>query len=368
MDPTDEKLPFPDVDYRPPEPANPLPIGLIGCGSVTDLHLSAYRRAGYDVVALCDVDEARARDRRDEYYPDADVYVDHAELLARDDVAVADVATHPGPRPAIVRDAIRAGTHVLSQKPFVADLETGERLVELADEAGVALAVNQNGRWAPYFAYLRELVDAGAMGDLVSGHVSVHWNHDGGYEGRHHLFYRFAIHFVDQLARLFPQPVERVHAKTTRAANQRSEIPLLGRIDMDLPGAQASVTLDGSVRAGVSFRTYVAGSEASVEVTGPNEPWDGGSGELERLPWQHESLSVYVPGGRLTPEIDGSWNTDGFRGAMGELQVAVEEGREPDHSGRDNLETMALCFAACASAVDGEPKRPGEVQRLPGGE
>jgi predicted dehydrogenase len=44
---------------------------------------------------------------------------------------------------------LRAKKHVLSQKPFVLDLDTGARLADLADEMGVKFAVNQNGRWAP---------------------------------------------------------------------------------------------------------------------------------------------------------------------------------------------------------------------------
>ena len=51
---------------------------------------------------------------------------------------------------------------------------------------------------------------------------------------------------------------------------------------------------------------------------------------------------------------------------MGELLCAIEEGREPQNSARDNLHSLEVCFAACASSLDGAPKIPGEVRRLPG--
>ena len=93
---------------------------------------------------------------------------DFESLLRRDDIEVFDITPHPAERVPLVEAALKAGKHVLSQKPFVVDLDTGERLVELADKNGVKLAVNQNGRWAPHFAYMREAVRAGLVGDLVS--------------------------------------------------------------------------------------------------------------------------------------------------------------------------------------------------------
>jgi hypothetical protein len=52
---------------------------------------------------------------------------------------------------------------------------------------------------------------------------------------------------------------------------------------------------------------------------------------------------------------------------MGELLCAIEEGREPMNGARDNLNSLALCFAAIAAATDVQPKVPGEVRRLPKG-
>jgi predicted dehydrogenase len=55
---------------------------------------------------------------------------------------------------------------------------------------------------------------------------------------------------------------------------------------------------------------------------------------------------------------------DGMGGTMGELLCAIEEGREPGHSARNNLKSLELCFAALASADSGQPVRVGDVRRL----
>jgi hypothetical protein len=49
---------------------------------------------------------------------------------------------------------------------------------------------------------------------------------------------------------------------------------------------------------------------------------------------------------------------------MGELLCAIEEQREPTHSARNNLDSLALCFAALASADRGGPVRPGSVTAI----
>ena len=113
---------------------------------------------------MCDIAIDRARERRDEFYPDAVATDNIDDVLSRDDIEVVDITTHPPERPPIVEAALRARKHVLSQKPFVLDLDVGQRLVDLADEMGVKLAVNQNARWAPHFSYIREAVRAGLLG------------------------------------------------------------------------------------------------------------------------------------------------------------------------------------------------------------
>jgi len=93
------KIAAPRLPYLPRDPKSYRPnIGLIACGGITASHLRAYKKAGYKVVALCDLIEQRAQDRRKEFYPKADVYTDYRDVLAREDIEVVDIATHPKDR------------------------------------------------------------------------------------------------------------------------------------------------------------------------------------------------------------------------------------------------------------------------------
>ena len=137
----------PEVDYRPSTPRSYRPkIAMIGTGGISEFHLKAYRKCGYEVVAFASRTRSKAEAKRNEFFPEAEVYDDYHAILEREDIEVLDITPHPADRLPIVKEALKAGKHVLSQKPFVLDLSEGEELVRIAEENGVKLAVNQNGR------------------------------------------------------------------------------------------------------------------------------------------------------------------------------------------------------------------------------
>lgn len=354
-----EELPqiaAPELEYLPRDPQTYRPaIGLIGCGGISAQHLSAYRHAGYNVVALCSRTESKARDRQQRYYPAAAVYTDYRELLKRDDIEVVDITTHPVERVPIIEAALHAGKHVLSQKPFVVDLDVGERLVELADRQGVRLAVNQNGRWAPHFAYLKRAVEAGVLGELASACLTVHWDHswiiETAFNDLHDLvLYDFAIHWFDIVTYFFGErEARRVYAATARAPEQRAKPPMLAHAAIEYDDAQASLVFNATVVHGQEDRTLLAGTQGTAVSSGPS--------------LSEQGVTLYTAAGYSVPQLRGTWFREGFHGTMAELLCAIEAGREPVNSARGNLRSLALAFAAIASSHDGAPKVPGSVRQ-----
>jgi predicted dehydrogenase len=356
--PQSSEIAAPDIDYLPHDPVHYKPgIGLIGCGNIAAHHLAAYQRAGYRVVALCDVRVDKAEERRDRFFPDAKVYADYVEVLRRDDIEVVDVTPLPAERAAILEDAIQAGKHVLSQKPFALGLDFGRHLVDQADTRGVKLAVNQNGRWAPHFSYLRQLVRQGVIGNLTSAALTVHWDHtwvagSPADVANDLVLYDFAIHWFDILTCFFgTRRAQRVFASTAYADGQAAHSPLLAQVVVEYEGAQAAMVFDASVIYGQEDRTFLAGTLGSAFSIGPS--------------LSEQSVTVHTKAGHYSPELVGTWFRDGFHGSMGELLCAIEEQREPLNSARDNLHSLALTFAAIASAHEGVPTKPGQVQSLP---
>jgi len=346
----------PDLPYRPRDLGAHLPgIGLIGAGGITVSHLDAYKKAGYRVLAISNPTLAKAAARRDAFFPDARISTDPEAVIACPGVEVVDIATHPAQRVVLIEAAIDAGKHVLSQKPFVIDLDVGERLCDRAAKQGVRLAINQNGRWAPHLAYMREAVIAGLIGEVIGVHVAIHWDHTWirgtPFEQIDDLiFYDFAIHWFDFIASLIGRRATSVFATRGFARGQTVRPPMLAQALVSFEGGQASLVFDAHTRYGPLDATFVAGTKGSLSSIGPN--------------LQEQTVTLYTQAGAARPALTGSWFNDGFHGAMAELLSAIEENREPSNNGRDNLLSLALAFAAIDSSRRGMARPVGRVRRL----
>jgi len=348
----------PALPYRPRDPKRYRPgVAVIGCGGITKWHLRAYKEAGYKVVALCDMVLARAQERRDEFYPDAIATDSVDQVLTNNDVAIVDITTHPPERPPIVEAALRARKHVLSQKPFVLDLDVGARLADVADEMGVKLAVNQNARWAPHFSYIREAVYAGLIGTIDSVHCYLHWDHSWvkgtPFESvRHLILYDFGIHWFDFVSTIMrgARP-RRIYASMARSATQTIQPALLAQTIIEYEATQVTLIFDGATRFDHMDRTFLVGSQGAIRSVGPST--------------EHQRVEMTTSAGIARPRLKGAWFPDGFHGAMAELMTAIAENREPTHNARNNLASLELCYAAVASAERGEAVEPGSVRQLP---
>lgn len=352
------KVTAPELSYLPQLPRHYRPkLGLVGAGGVSEYHLRAYQKLGLEVSAICDLDLERARNRRDQFFPDAIICDDFQELRRRDDIEVIDVAVHPEHRIALIEAALAAGKHVLTQKPFALDLDVAERLAGLADKHEVKLAVNQNGRWAPHFAYALAAVRDGLLGEIGSVDFNLTFDHGWTigtpFENLHHLIlYDFGVHWFDLASCLFGrrQPAA-VYASVRRASYQKARPPFLASAIVDGEGAQIRMAFNASVTFGQADRTVIAGSLGTLESVGPS--------------LSEQRVVLTTAAGVASPDLSGTWFENGFQGTMCELLCAIEEKREPSNSARNNLPTLALCFAALSSANCGQPVRPGTIRKLP---
>jgi predicted dehydrogenase len=337
----------PDLPYRPPMPRDRgQAIALVGAGGISGAHLEAYARYGLNVVAICSRDLESARARRDAHFPSARVTDDFDSLLRDPNVQVLDIATHADVRFDLMRRALKADKHVLSQKPFVDDLDDGRELVELAARRDLKLAVNQNGRWAPHLAYIREAVRAGLVGEVTGVHVEIRWDHGWiagtPFEAMDDLIlWDFGIHWFDFLASVIGDRARATYATAARAAGQTARPPLLAQALVAFDGGQASLVFDGATKYGARDSTAVIGAKGVAFSQGPD--------------LGHQAVELHTEAGVARPKLSGAWFNDGFAGAMGELLSAIEDDREPLNSARGNLGSLRLCQAALRSVRTGSP-------------
>lgn len=345
----------PKLDYLPRGPRRPKShkLALIGCGGISQYHLTAAKSFGVEVVAMADVNLAAAESRRDEYFPKAAVYADHRELLAREDVTAVEIATHTAVRAAQIEDALKAGKHVLSQKPFVADIREGRRLATYAKRRKLHLDVNQNGRWSPQFSGIIAAVRKGLLGDIHTFDMSLAWDHTwtrgSPFENLHHLILSdFAIHWFDATVCVFGERMaKQVFAAAVKAPGQDMTPPMLANAIVNFGDGLATMAFSAYESFAPQEYLCCVGSKGTLR----------GTANVANI---HE-LELTTAKGTAKIPLKGKWFPDGFRGTLGEFLRAIEEDRESSLNARNNLRSLELCFAALESADTGQPAKPGKV-------
>lgn len=152
--------------------AEPLRVGLIGCGNVVEYGhrpaLNALRAsAEVELVAVADVTPARLEIARQWFsLHRPTLYQDYRDILARDDVEAIVITVPQQFRRQIALDAFASGVHVLSEKPVATVPAVAHELVSAADSAGCVLGMVHNYHYLPEYSKLHELVKQGLVGDL----------------------------------------------------------------------------------------------------------------------------------------------------------------------------------------------------------
>lgn len=154
----------------------PISIGIIGAGIFTrDAHLPALRALSdrFQIRAIYSRTRTNAEARAAEIGSGVAVYDDLDALLARPDLEAVAVVLPIEQLPDAVERALRAGKHVLSEKPIAPDVVTAQRLVDLhARYPAQVWMVGENWRYEAAFERAAELVIGGAIGRVLT----VNWN------------------------------------------------------------------------------------------------------------------------------------------------------------------------------------------------
>ncbi|MDR7309240.1 putative dehydrogenase [Nocardioides luteus] len=145
----------------------PLGVAVVGAGYWGPNLVRNFRNApDWTLVAVVDLDVARAREVIGGG-TDVLATADLDEVLARDDVDAVAVATPAGTHRVLVERALRAGKHVLVEKPLADDVESGRSMVAAAEAGGLVLMADHTYCYTPVVQKIRELVEDGSLGEIL---------------------------------------------------------------------------------------------------------------------------------------------------------------------------------------------------------
>ena len=338
-------------------------VGIVGCGGIANgAHLPAYQKAGYHVVACCDVDEEAARHTAERWnipFWTTDIHA----LLERDDVRVIDMALHPAARKETLLAIAQAPRPVLTQKPLHMEYALAEELIAIAEDAGILLAVNQQARWAPEHRAIRVLMDQGVVGQVYSiqhlrrsfqDQPDMWWTTLANFNIGDH-----GVHYLDLCRYFAASPMAggrewtRLHCTTAMLPDQNGPDPLIFSANVEFGEVGGRV----GVMASLQFNNIVRASGAH----GYNWWIDGTEGSVWGTSKEVSAVRADDPRNVQTFQIEGSWFNDAFQGPLGDLIAAAALGREPAVTPRDNLNTIAMTTAAIRSSKSGRVVERAEV-------
>ncbi|HQY29891.1 MAG TPA: Gfo/Idh/MocA family oxidoreductase [Thermomicrobiales bacterium] len=330
-----------------------LGIGIIGCGGIVNYaHLPAYRKAGLNILACYDQNPETARTTA----------VVHAipvvsgsleKLLANPEIAIVDIAIHPGAQLDVALQAIAAGKHLLCQKPLSDNYPDAVRIVEAAEAAGVQIAVNQQMRWSAGMRVAKQLITQGAIGTPADARIEVSvrtpwhmWPWIGESERIEIMFH--SIHYQDSIRYLFGDPsgVTSIHR---RFPNQPERGETRSQTVFTYPD-ELTVLID------VDHHNWSDDVYARFRFLGDRGIITGTIGLLYDYPAGRVDSLCYQANDKQhiwhEADLHTWWIPDAFLGPMASLMEAIHTGQPALTNGRDNLGTLHTVFASYQSAAE----------------
>lgn len=229
------------------------------------------------------------------------------------------------------------------------------KIVEIAKRYNVKLAVNQNGRWDPAFRTAKCFMDQGLIGKKVLASIEIRGRFEWqGFYREKLIILNLGVHQLDIFRFLFGEP-DYVNAVTTKYPKQKYIGDTIALYNLIYSEGFIANSLEDSFTwtrdGGIWFR--IEGTEGIIKGTiGWNPVLTYSTIEI---------FSKKIGSCWFKPEFDIMWFPHAFIGTMGELQMAIEENREPTISGEDNLKTMQLVFGCYKSVEEKRSVKPEEV-------
>lgn len=339
-------------------------VGIIGCGKIAQVrHIPEYT-SNPDVClyGLFDLNKERAAQLAEKYGCKA--YDSYEELLADPGIDAVSVCVANNAHAEISIAAMKAGKHVLCEKPMAVTLEECEEMVKTAKETGKYLMIGQNQRLAKAHRKAKQLIAEGAIGKVLTfrtifGHGGPEtWSVDPGKDTWFFDKTRAAmgamadlgIHKTDLIQYITGQKVVETKAVLTTLDKRYGNGDLIGVDD----NAICIYTLeDGAVGTMTASWTYYAAEDNTTVIYGTK-------GMLRLYDDPVYSVQLFGANGeKVMYEID-QIQTNDNQTKSGIIDLFVEslvENKEPEISGESVLSAMKAVFGSIESSETGKSVR-----------
>ena len=339
-----------------PSGAGSLRYVVIGvAASIFHAHRRAQVAEQINVVAACDVCVESGKERAAEI--GCAFYEDYRTMLAETRPDAAIVLTPHPLHPGIAMDCMRAGCHVLVEKPMAIDVARADEMIATADETGRILAINFQHRFRPAVEHAKRLVVEGTIGPLVrtlciepwyrtayyyrSADWRAKWSSEGG-----GVLLNQTPHALDILCHLAGLP-SKVWG-WTRTRYHSIEVEDTAQAMFEYPNGAPGYLSTSTVEAGVKPHLQIVGENGSLELAG-NQLTICRSTPSSRE-YMRTSNEMYGEPQTSVETVDLPDTSESHRAVYRDFKAAIKEGRQPRSNGREGIMSLELANAITLSS------------------
>ena len=336
-------------------------FGLVGYGLIADFHIRAIKEIeGARVVAVADVNEKRGREVAAAH--GAKFYKDFEELARDKGVNIVNICTPSGLHAEPALAAIRAGKHVIVEKPLEVTLPRCDQIIAEAKRAGVKLGVIFPSRFADASQVVKQAVAGGRLGKIALADAYVKWYRTqeyydkGGWRGTWKLdgggaLMNQSIHAID-LLNWVAGPVVAVQAFTGTLAHRIEVEDTAVAVVRFASGALGVIEGTTGAYPGFLKKLEISGDRGSIVLEENGiRTWRF----VEERPEDAQVLEKFGAasggGGAADPA---AISHAGHRRQIAEFLEALAQGREPAVNGPEGRKAVEIILAIYQSARTGD--------------
>jgi predicted dehydrogenase len=344
-------------------------LALIGCGRISFKHIEAAAKNSQRLrlVACCDPLAERAEAKAAEYkkfFPKAEValYTDYRQMLNTEHPDICAIATESGYHPAIAIDCLKAGPHVICEKPMALSTDDAEAMIAAAKKADRKLTVCFQNRFNAPIQQARVAFEAARFGKMLHGSIQVRWNRNEEYYAQAPWRGTWALdggtlmnqctHGIDLLQWMMGEDAVRVQA-ATRHFNRPIEAEDFGAAIVEFASGAVGIIEGSAVIYPTNLNETLSlfGEKGSVVI--------GGLAVNKIQTWRFADSNdvgdteekILDPDAKDPPTVYGF----GHSALYADFLDAIDTGREPLVSGKRAKKALEIILAIYKSQKTGKP-------------
>jgi len=331
-------------------------VGVIGFGGWAQKHALSYKETrDAELLAISALSE-KSRKKAEELF-NVDTYADYKDLLARKDIDAVSVVIPNNLHAKVTIDALKAGKHVLVEKPMALSTVDCERMIKTAREMNRKLAVGHELRICPVMKKIKELINDGQMGEIRACFIDIWrppWRSGSrGWRRKKELcgglVFEEPIHYLDLFCWYLgvPKEIYAVANRTNESFDFEDNLSVYVKHENDAIGS-LSFSMAGF---GYDFSIKVVGTEGAAKGTiiGGHFLWS---------PEARESHLFFKPRSGEMRELELPEKIGELYDLKKEIKLWIEcikEDKPPIVSGEMGKMAVAMCEASEKSINTGEP-------------